>query len=82
MQGRSGDGWRHASDLVIAPNLESIEWNGFESAPELVAAGEAAARAALPAIQAWFKGPVPSPEDDRRGLCVSPAESRNVSVVA
>jgi len=54
MQRRSEDGWRHASDLVIAPDLQSIEWNGFECAPELVKAGEAAALAALPAIQSWF----------------------------
>ena len=33
MQGRSEDGWRHASDLVIAPDLQSIEWNGFEQRP-------------------------------------------------
>jgi NTE family protein len=55
MQGRSEDGWRHESDLVIAPDLQTIEWNGFESAPELVKAGEAAATAALPVIQSWFK---------------------------
>ena len=55
MQGRSEDGWRHASDLVIAPDLQSIEWNGFNSAPELVKAGEVAATAALPVIQSWFK---------------------------
>jgi NTE family protein len=54
MQARSDDGWRHASDLVISPDLQSIDWNGFESAPELVRAGDAAATAALPAIQSWF----------------------------
>ena len=56
MQRRSEDGWRHASDLVIAPDLQSIEWNGFECAPELVKAGEVAALAAVPVIQSWFKG--------------------------
>ena len=61
MQRRSEDGWRHASDLVIAPDLQSIEWNGFESAPDLVKAGEAAALAALPTIQSWLKGQVHLP---------------------
>jgi len=55
MQARSEDGWRHASDLVISPDLQSIEWNGFDSAGDLVNAGEAAATAALPMIQSWFK---------------------------
>ena len=54
MQGRSQSAWRHDSDLVITPDLKSIEWNGFEAGPELVNAGEAAALAALPAIQSWF----------------------------
>jgi NTE family protein len=58
MQRRSEDGWRHASDLVISPDLQSIEWNGFESAPQLVEAGEAAASAALPEIQSWLREPV------------------------
>ena len=56
MQAGNEDGWRHASDLVIAPDLRSIEWDGFEHGPELVKAGEAAALAVLPAIQSWFSG--------------------------
>jgi NTE family protein len=54
MQARNGGGWRQASDLVIAPDLRSIEWDGFERGPELVTAGETAALAVLPAIQSWF----------------------------
>ncbi len=54
MQERNEDGWRQATDLVIAPDLRSIEWDGFESGPALVKAGEAAALAALPSIQSWF----------------------------
>ena len=57
MQGRSESAWRHESDLIITPDLKAIEWNGFESGPELVNAGEAAALAALPAIQSWFSSP-------------------------
>jgi NTE family protein len=55
MQRRSEDSWRHASDLVIAPDLQTIEWNGFDSAPELVKEGQVAALAAVPVIQSWFK---------------------------
>ena len=65
MQGRSEDGWRSASDLVIAPDLKSIEWNGFESGPEMVKAGEAAALAALPIIESWLSTQVTVPATAR-----------------
>jgi NTE family protein len=58
MQGRSESGWRHESDLIITPDLQAIDWNGFEAGPELVNAGAEAALAALPAIQSWFSGTV------------------------
>jgi NTE family protein len=54
MQRHTESAWRSDSDLVLTPDLKSVEWNGFESGPELVRAGEAAAIAALPVIQAWF----------------------------
>src|SRR5437867_2177195 len=57
VQGRTEAAWRHDTDLVITPDLKAIEWNGFEAAPEMVRAGEAAALAALPAIQSWFASP-------------------------
>jgi NTE family protein len=56
LQGRSQAAWRRHSDLVITPDLKSIEWNGFDAGPEMVRAGEAAALAALPAIESWFSG--------------------------
>ena len=58
MQARNEQGWRKASDLVITPNLRAIEWDGFESGPELVQAGEAAALAAMPTIQSWLRAPL------------------------
>jgi len=53
--------WREASDLIITPDLKSVEWNGFDAGPELVKAGEAAALAALPVIRSWFANPVDDP---------------------
>lgn len=61
MQGRSESGWRRESDLIITPDLKSVEWNGFEAGRELLNAGDEAALAALPAIQSWFSRHVPSP---------------------
>jgi NTE family protein len=54
MQRHSESAWRSASDLVLTPDLKSIEWNGFDAGRELVNAGEAAALAALPVIRSWF----------------------------
>jgi NTE family protein len=65
MQGRSEEGWRSASDLIIAPDLKSIEWNGFASGPEMVKAGEAAALAAMPVVESWLSRAVPIPATAR-----------------
>src|SRR5437867_326577 len=35
MQGRGQSVWRRKSDLVLTPDLKSIEWNGFDAGPEL-----------------------------------------------
>jgi NTE family protein len=65
MQRHSEAAWRDSSDLVLTPDLKSIEWNGFESGPELVKAGEAAALGALPEIQSWY--PIPALHAERIG---------------
>src|SRR5262249_27637203 len=56
MQRHSQAAWRRHSDLVITPDLASVDWNGFDAGPEMLKAGEAAALAALPAIESWFSG--------------------------
>jgi hypothetical protein len=61
MQRRNEQDWRDATDLVITPDLRSIEWNSFNAGPELVEAGEAAALAALPTIQSWLATPLAEP---------------------
>jgi NTE family protein len=57
MQRHGESTWRNASDLVLVPDLKSVEWNGFDAGPDLVRAGEAAALDALPAIASWLTGP-------------------------
>ena len=54
MQTRHEEDWRQTTDLVITPDLHTIEWDGFDYGPQLVQAGEAAALAMLPVIQSWF----------------------------
>jgi len=43
--------WRDHCDLAIEPQLEDFRWDDFERADELIAAGEIAARSALPALR-------------------------------
>ena len=54
LQSASEHGWRSATDLVIAPDVGKVDWNGFSRGSELIQAGEAAALAVLPIIQGWF----------------------------
>jgi NTE family protein len=60
LQSRAESKWRSESDLVIAPDVGAVDWDGFGHGPQLIEAGEAAASAALPEIQNWFQ-PVQAP---------------------
>ncbi len=51
IQDRNQSIWRRDCDLVIEPDVLHVRWDDFERADELVAAGEVAARAALPALR-------------------------------
>src|SRR5579862_1420126 len=44
--------WRRAADIIIEPDVKDFLWDDFERTSELIAAGETAARAALPKIRA------------------------------
>jgi NTE family protein len=43
--------WEGHADLVLRPDVQHLAWDDFDRAEEAVAAGEAAARRALPRIQ-------------------------------
>jgi NTE family protein len=55
LQSRFEDDWRRETDLVIAPDVRGVDWHAFGRGPQLIEAGEAAALAALPEIQDWFR---------------------------
>jgi NTE family protein len=44
--------WRRKADVIIEPVVRDFLWDDFDKTPELIASGEAAARAALPKIHA------------------------------
>jgi NTE family protein len=54
MHQRTEDDWRAASDLVVEPDVRAIQWDGFGCGEQLLKAGAAAARAALPRIRSWL----------------------------
>ena len=73
LQTRVEEGWRHHSDLVIAPDVSDVEWNGFQCGPQLLKVGEAAAEAALPAIRNWLtEGAVPDLSRNGKNGIVTP----------
>ena len=43
--------WRREADIVIEPNVKDFLWDDFEKTAELIAAGETAAREAVPKIR-------------------------------
>jgi NTE family protein len=44
--------WRAKADAIVEPHVKDFLWDDFDKTPELIAAGEAAARVALPRIRA------------------------------
>src|SRR6266403_355220 len=54
---RHGDlAWRTQADIIIEPDVKNFVWDDFTKTPDMVAAGEAAALAALPEIRALLRG--------------------------
>ncbi len=58
--------WRTATDVLIEPDVHHILWDEFVKTPQLVAAGEAATRAAMPRIRPALKGEIERRVRDRR----------------
>jgi NTE family protein len=54
---RHGDiAWRPQADVVLEPDVKPFVWDDFTRTNELVAVGEAAGQAAIPAIKALLRG--------------------------
>ena len=52
--------WRSLADVIIEPDVKPFVWDDFTKTPEMIAAGEAAAMAALPQIRAVLRGEQPA----------------------
>ncbi len=57
--------WRQQADVVIEPDVRDFLWDDFHRSPEMIAAGEAATRAALPRIRALLALPSRQPVASR-----------------
>ena len=53
-QAKLADSWKKDANLVIEPDVSGFAYDCFERTPELIAAGEAAMRAALPQVRAML----------------------------
>lgn len=62
--------WRRETDILIEPDVHHVLWYEFEKTPQLVAAGRAAARAALPKIRAALAGGVNKLARERQAAAV------------
>jgi NTE family protein len=58
--------WLRFADVILEPVVKNIHWDDFQKTPELVAAGVAAAKAALPEIKEALKKPMPGLRSERR----------------
>jgi NTE family protein len=58
--------WRSIADVIIEPDVKPFVWDDFTKTPEMIAAGEAAAMAALPQIRAALRGEKPVSADSQR----------------
>ena len=56
-QARLVDSWKKDASLVIEPDVNGFAYDCFERTPELIAAGEAAMRTALPQVRAMLRLP-------------------------
>lgn len=59
IQGTYEQPWRALADVVMEPDVHDVLWDGFVQTPRLVAAGAAAARAAMPKIRAVIERRTP-----------------------
>jgi hypothetical protein len=56
-QAKLAESWSKDANLVIEPDVNGFAYDCFERAPELIAVGEVAMRAALPQVRAMLNMP-------------------------
>jgi hypothetical protein len=54
-QDMSASHWKEAADLIVEPDVNGFEYDAFVHTTALIKAGEAATRAAVPALKKWIE---------------------------
>jgi NTE family protein len=62
--------WKQSADLVVEPDVHEFKYDDFEHSADLVRAGEAAMRAALPEVRQWLQ-PTPTAGETARESLIS-----------
>ncbi|HYL86279.1 MAG TPA: patatin-like phospholipase family protein [Candidatus Angelobacter sp.] len=70
IQRHSDLAWRTQADVIIEPDVKPFAWDDFSKTPDMIAAGEVAALAALSEIRAVLRG---EKRDTTPGSDVAPA---------
>ena len=60
--------WRAKSDVVIEPRVREFAWDDFAKTPQIIAAGEEAALAALPRVRAALEAAMERASAEERAL--------------
>jgi NTE family protein len=69
--------WRARADVVIEPRVREFAWDDFAKTPQLIAAGEEAAEAAIPRVRYALEAAERSAAEEA-GLLVSGSNSKDV----
>jgi NTE family protein len=65
--------WRPWADILVEPEVKDFKYDDFEHSCDLIRAGEAAMRAALPEVRAWLNLPSPTITMPSRPAMANPA---------
>jgi len=74
--------WLRFADIILEPVVKDIHWDDFQKTPQLVEAGVAAAKAALPEIRELLKRPVPGIRSEREQTIQLPATATAAPALA
>jgi NTE family protein len=55
LQSRAEESWRRHSDVIVAPDVSEVAWDGFKSGTEMIEHGERATEAVLPQVRKWLE---------------------------
>ncbi len=74
------ESWTGAADILLEPDVRGLDWDDFQHADEAIAAGAAAARAALPRISQLLRRTASLQPEPRPFACVEDGRPQRVAI--